>query len=124
MHGATVNTHSETKSSVGVYVVAILGVFLIMAALVGVMRHYSNPGAVDTKRAEERRTALLEIQRASYDQFQNYGYVDAAKGQVRLPVERAMEVIVQEWKNPQAGRSNLLSRVEIFNKPPPKVDFE
>ena len=29
---------------------------------------------------------------------------------MRVPVERAKELILQEWQNPAAGRSNLVAR--------------
>ena len=41
------------------------------------------------------------------------------KGIVRLPVQRAVELTLQEWQNPGAARSNLISRVEKATALPP-----
>ena len=109
---------SPSKASIVVYFVGIVGAFLIMAGLLWLMRSYIRPTPADGARAEERRKALGEINAASKDQLDNYGYVDPVKGQVRLPIQRAMEMVVQDWKNPAGARSNLLARVTQFNPPP------
>jgi hypothetical protein len=114
-----VNTRTESKGTIIAYAVAIVGAFLIMAGLVVLMRFYTRPTSVDAKRSDERRKASLDLRQSSQEQMNSYGFVDAPKGQVRLPIERAMELVVQEWKNPEAGRSNLLARVKHFNPPPP-----
>ncbi|MBM3835189.1 MAG: hypothetical protein FJ403_18330 [Verrucomicrobia bacterium] len=113
------DSYGPAKTQLAVYLVAILGSFLIMAILVGYMRSYIQTVPVDAARAEERRKALNEINLAAKEQLENYGYVDPAKNQVRLPIQRAMEIVVQDWKNPVAARSNLLARVNQFNPPPP-----
>lgn len=114
-----VNARDERTKTVAASVVAILGAFLIMAAMVWIVSRYTRPEAVDANRATERRQALEQIRRSDEQALGSYGYVDAGKGQVRLPIERAMELTVQEARNPVALRSNLLARVEQFNPPPP-----
>ena len=113
------NSQSPPKILVAIYFVGILGAFLIVAWLVWMTRSYVTPPAIDAARAEERRKALSEVTATAKDQVENYGYVDPTKGQVRLPIQRAMEMAVQEWQNPAAARSNLLARVAKFNPPPP-----
>ena len=121
------NSRSGSQNSVGVYAVAILGVFLIMGGLVWLMRHYTQPAPVGLGRAQERSKALAEIRQTTQEQIEQPGYVDLTKGQVRLSIEQAMDMVVREWKNPAQARSNLISRVERFNPPPPappKSPFE
>lgn len=107
------------KAQVAAYFVGIAGSFLIVAGLVWALRHYTRPAPVDTARIQERLKFSQEIQQTGQDQLESFGYVDPAKGQVRLPIQRAMEMMVQDWKNPDAGRSNLLARLKQFNPPPP-----
>jgi len=38
---------------------------------------------------------------------------------VRLKIDDAMQLMEEIWKNPAAGRSNLLERVEKAYPPPP-----
>ena len=109
-------TSSLARTRIVVFWVGILGTFLIMAALVGLMRVYTRPAHVSAARAEERRKALEDVNNQARDQLENYGWIDANKGIVRLPIAQAMELTIRDWKNPSAARSNLIARVP---KPPP-----
>lgn len=113
------NEHSESRTSLVAYVVAVVGAFLIMAAMAWLLRHHTRPEPVDTARSKARRDALVELRSTTSEQLENYGYVDPAKDQVRLPIDRGMQMVVQQWRDPAAARSNLLARVERFNPPPP-----
>lgn len=104
-----------------IFAIAILGTFLIVAWLVSLMINYTKPAAIGQDRADERRKKLVEL-RAENDQvLHQLAWQDQAKGVVRLPIERAMELTIQEWKEPAAGRSKLLARVEKANAAPPKA---
>ena len=105
---------TPSRTSVGVYFVAILGTFLIMAALVGLMRRYVRPVAPNQTRIEERRKAASEVTVAA-QQLESYGVVDGAKGQYQLRVDQAMDMVVRGSRNPAAFRTNLLGRVDKFN---------
>jgi len=97
----------------------ILAAFLIVAALVGVMRSYNRPPALDQSRVAQRRAALAEIRDANAKGLNNYDWQDQGKGIVRLKIERAMELTLDEYKNPLAARSNLMARAEkAFAAPP------
>ena len=103
-----------------VYAIAILGSFLIVAALVWAMHKYTEPPPLGAGRAAERARALAELRAAEADALNNVGWVDQAKGIVRLPIADAMKIIERSWQNPAAARSNLLERVAKANPPPPK----
>ena len=109
------------KTKIAVYSVAILGSFLIMAALVRTMQSKTSSAALGAERAEERRKNLATVRAESEQALKNYAWQDQAKGLVRLPVDRAMEITLQEWQNPQAARSNLIARVEKATAPAPKA---
>ncbi len=115
---------SETPSEkkiVWFYVVAILGAFLIMAALVAAIKKYSRPADLNAARSEERRKALAEIRNENASALENYSWQNQQKGLVHLPIGRAMKLTVEEWKNPAAARSNLVSRAAFSVAPPPNV---
>jgi uncharacterized membrane protein YqiK len=116
-----VNTGSccADKARTAAYSFGILGSILIIGGLVWVMRYYTQPSPADTARVAERRKASTEVNHIGKDQLDSYGYVDVAKGQVRLPIQQAMERVALEWRNPAVGRSNLLARLNQFNPPPP-----
>lgn len=107
--------------SCGAYVIAVLGALLIVAALVFLMKHYITAPDLGLARAAERAEKLKELRAAEDTGLHEIGWVDQAKGTVRLPINVAMELELREWQNPAAGRSNLIARVEkaTFVPPPP-----
>jgi hypothetical protein len=103
------------------YVVTVLGAFLIVGFLVWVMHEYTQPAPLGQNRVAERAKALTELRAYEAEQLNNAGWVDPTKGLVRLRIEDAMNIVEQQWgKDPAAARSNLISRVEAANPPPPK----
>ncbi len=102
------------------YTLAILGSFLIVAALVWAMHKYTEPAPLGANRAAERARALAEMRAAETDALNNVGWVDQGKGIVRLRIEDAMKLVERSWQNPPAARSNLLERVAKAYPPPPK----
>ena len=100
-------------------VIGILGTFLVVALLVLAMRHYTQPAPVGANRVEERYKFLQEQRAADARTLTEYDWQDKDKGIVRLPVQRAVELTLQEWQNPGAARSNLISRVEKATALPP-----
>ena len=102
------------------YALAILGSFLIVAALVWAMHKYTEPAPLGASRAAERSRALAEMRAAEADALNNVGWVDQPKGIVRLRIEDAMKLVERSWQNPPAARSNLLERVAKAYPPPPK----
>ena len=103
------------------YVVAVLVAFLIVGILVWIMYEYTQPAPMNQNRSAERAKALVELRAYEAEQLDTAGWVDPTKGLVRIPIKDAMKIVEQEWsKNPAAARSNLISRVEAANPPPPK----
>ena len=102
------------------YALAILGSFLIVAALVWAMHKYTEPAPLGANRAAERARALEEMRAAESDALNNVAWVDQPKGIVRLRIEDSMKLVERSWQNPPAARSNLLERVAKAYPPPPK----
>ncbi len=109
------------RKSTAAYAVAIVGTFLIVAALVGAMRRYTQPPPLDEKRITERSKALAELRAAETQALTTPGWVDKSKGIVRLPVDLAMEMVHRQWQSPAMARSNLLTRLEKATAVPPKA---
>jgi hypothetical protein len=99
--------------------IALLGAFLIVAALVWAMHRYTQPPPLGEDRVAVRKKALAELRAAEADELGSYGWVDQTKGVVRLPVAEAMKMALREWQNPPAARSNLIARVEKATAVPP-----
>jgi hypothetical protein len=101
------------------YLAAILGSFLIVAALVWAMQHYTQPPPLGEDRVAARKKALAELRAAEASELETYGWVDQGNGVVRLPIAEAMKLALREWQNPAAARSNLIARVEKATAVPP-----
>jgi hypothetical protein len=114
------NRNTAAGSSFLVYTAAILGTFLLLFFLVRTMKHTISPPPITQQRADERRKALTDLRATSADSLNNYGWQDQSKKIVRLPIERAMQLVLEEWKNPTAGRTNLIGRMEFATALPPK----
>jgi hypothetical protein len=99
----------------------ILGSFLIVFALVLVMKYYTRPAPLNQARVDERKKALMEIRAENERGLTTYEVTDAGKGIVRLKIERAIDLTLEEYKNPAAARSNLIARAEKAAAAPPKA---
>jgi hypothetical protein len=116
--------NSENKSCYGctakvAWAIAVVGAILIVVFLDRQLKAYTQAPPVDAGRAEERAKNLAEIRNAEAEALDHTGWVDQSKGIVRLKIDDAMQLMEQNWKNPAAGRSNLLERVAKANPPPP-----
>jgi hypothetical protein len=86
------------------------------------MQRYTQPPPLGQDRVALRKKALAEMRAAEASELGSYGWVDQAKGVVRLPIEDAMKLALRDWQNPAAARSNLIARVEkatVVPPPPP-----
>ena len=115
---------AQSKTSLSVYAVAIAGTFLIVYGLVQVMKKHTAPPPVNTVRVGERVKALADTRAAAKEQLESYGKIDEAKGVYRLTIATAMRLTEEEYKNPAAARTNLISRAEKANFVPPPPTFE
>jgi hypothetical protein len=101
------------------YLAGILGSLLIIAALVWAMQRYTQPPPLGQDRVAVRKKALAELRAAEANDLASYGWVDQAKGVVRLPIAEAVKLALRDWQNPAAARSNLIARVEKATAVPP-----
>jgi len=116
------NSQTDNSRPIWPYVIAILGAFLIVAALVRAMVHYTQPPALGEDRAAVRAKTLAELRAAEAEALEHPAWVDKEKGFVRLPIEDAMKLVERDWgHDPAAARSNLISRVEKATELPPKA---
>lgn len=107
-----------------IYIAAIVGTFLIMGWMSRLMLQRTSEGGVDAKKGAERWKNIADFKAANQEALENYAWQDQSKGLVRLKIDRAMELTVQQWKNPQQARATLISRVEKATAPPPKPNYE
>jgi hypothetical protein len=103
------------------YLVGVLGTLLIMFVLADYMRRATRPEPLTQTQVEQRRKNLAEVRTTSSNELHNVTWRDKAKGIAQIPIERALDLTLTEWKNPAAARTNLIARAEkAFAKPPEK----
>lgn len=100
---------------------AVVIVGLIFAGLVWKMREYTTPAPLGAVRAAERAKALADLRAAETEALNNVGWVDQAKGVVRLPIADAVKLAEKQWQNPAQARADLIARVEKATALPPKA---
>jgi len=116
------NSEAQPERTGLAYVLAVMGAFLIVAGLVWAMRHYTQPAPLGEERAAVRAKALAELRAAEIEALNTTGWVDPAKGLVRLRVEDAMKWVEQNWaRDPVAARAELAKRVDKATAPPPRA---
>jgi hypothetical protein len=109
------------KTRVGAYVAGFLGTFLIVGLLVWLMKSYTEAPSIAATRAAERMKIMSDFKAANAPLLEKYDWQDQAKGFVRVPIERAKELVLEEWQDPAAARSKMMARAAIEFAPPPKV---
>lgn len=94
---------------------------VIFAVLVVIVRNSVSVPAIDAGREAAISKALFEIHTNEAAMLDHVGWVDQQRGIVRLPIAAAMKMTAEEWQNPEAARSNLMTREEKASAPLPKA---
>jgi hypothetical protein len=63
---------------------------------------------------------LADFKAANAPLLDKYDWQDKDKGIVRIPVDRAKELVLEEWQNPAVAHSNLMERAAKAFAPAPK----
>lgn len=103
-------SYEERKgSSSFLYLIAIVCALLVMNYAVKKVRQMTAPPPLNVARAAERSKALAETRADDQAGLTTYSWEDKAKGIVHIPIERSLELMTSEWKNPAEGRKKLLA---------------
>ncbi len=109
----------ETSGGRALRALGIWGLLLLPALVVMVMIRATRAPAIDADRVRERYEFLREVRQAESNALQQYAWQDRAREIVRVPIDRAFELVLAEWRDPAAARSNLIERVEKATAPLP-----
>jgi len=110
----------QSKSKTVITIIVIIATLLLMVFVVREMIRYTTPPPVGAERGAARARDNAEIRAAGRDALASYGYADAAKGIVRIPIDEAMKITVEGYKTPEGFRSNLMTRLDKANVAAPK----
>ncbi len=89
---------SESNGSFSATLAAAIGGFAIFALIlvVAYLPNKAAPAGDGVKTPEQRKAALAELRGKEHASATSYGWVDKDKGVVRLPLDRAIELTIQE----------------------------
>jgi len=97
--------------------VGIAGSFLVMGWMVWLMRSYTAPLPLAQIRAAERLKTKQAFDELNAPLLSNYDWQDKAHGFIRIPVETAKDLILQEWQDPAKGKKVLTDRATTYFAP-------
>lgn len=116
------NYYTPGRPKLWFYGIIFLALFVIMAQLTRRMYRDENPGGFSRARGAERLKARKDLEAAAAKELGTPGWVDEGKGIVRIPIEQAKQLVIQQWgQNASAARSNLIARVQKATAPAPKA---
>lgn len=101
-----------------------VGLFCAMAALLRLTWESAKPPSIGAERAKLRKANLAELRSAKAEMLTSYGVVNAEKGIYRMPIEQAIQKMIQEWKQPEQARQMMAKRVDLAVAPPPETPSE
>ena len=110
---------SEKTSQALATFVAGMGTLLVFGALAFYLVRTEKTDPIAMQRAEFRLQTWTELKQGNADALSHYGVLKPETGVYRVPVSKAMEMMVTEWKDGNAaGRAKLLERLEQSTKAP------
>jgi len=119
--------HRSCQGGVLPYFLFIVGLFLVMAAVLWLTRNAARPPEVGAARAALRAKNLDEVRLAGEAALTSYGVVNANEDIYRIPIDRAIEMMIREWKQPERALQTLAERVDLATAvapPPPEAPSE
>lgn len=93
---------------------------LVFCVLVAIVKLSATVPAIDADRDAAISSALFEIRSNEVVSLANPGWIDHDRGIVRLPIDTALQMAAQEWKNPAQARADLMARAQKAAAPAPK----
>ena len=114
MNYQTVNRASG--AAIGLIIVSV-----VFAVVVVVLKLTLSVPAIDADRAAERTKALAEIRATEEKSLSTTAWIDQSHGTVRMPIDTALQLAAQQWRNPAAARAELTARQEKASAELPKA---
>jgi hypothetical protein len=107
-------------------IVVCVVTFLLMGFLVNRMVKLTRPEPVGVARATERAVEGAKIRADGVEKSKSWGLVDQPRGIVRLPVEDAVKLTLEGYKDAAKFKTDLAARLEKASVAPPKPknDYE
>ena len=101
------------RTSLAINATAIVGALLSMVVLVGITSRMVEPDApVGDPKAQERAEKLKVLKESNLKELTQLETLDEKTQTLRLPLDRALDVMVHEWQDAESGRQWLKARYD------------
>lgn len=108
----------ELNRASGAAIVFIIGGVVFCVITIAVKLLISVPD-INADQAAVRYQDLAQMRGIEQTNLTQVGWVDVARGTVRLPIDAAIQLTETAWKNPAAARADLIAREEKASAPAP-----
>jgi hypothetical protein len=114
------NQHNPDVNHASGAAIGFIAASLIFIVLVVIANFCRNAPAIDAARGNAISSALYQIRTNEVASLNSAGWIDHDHGVVRLPIETAIQIAAQEWRNPAEARADLIARAQKAVAPAPK----
>lgn len=111
------NQHNPDVNHASGAAIGFLAASLIFIVLVVIAKFSGKTPAIDAARGNAISSALYQIRTNEVVSLNNAGWIDRDRGTVRLPIDTAMQIAAQEWRNPADARADLIARAQKATAP-------
>lgn len=116
-------TNGFAAAQLGAWFLGAAGTMLVIGGLAWFIIQRTQPAGIDVERAKLRAQYLTETRAEARLALTTSEEIDKARGIWRIPVDQALAMATVIWRDPAAGRSNLLARLQKATaKLPEKVN--
>ena len=92
------------------------GLFIVLAAAV---RFLTVAPDIDADAGAKRSETLAKIRATECTNLNQVAWVDESRGNVRLPIDTAIQIALQAWQDPAQARADLIAREKKATAPAP-----
>ncbi|HET6613888.1 MAG TPA: hypothetical protein VFG83_17940 [Kofleriaceae bacterium] len=122
-------TAEDKVNALGIVTIGIVSAMLVWVSVVALQAYYQNTyGEEEAKKnAENKSAAYLSLRATQAADLDEYVWADRQKGLVKLPIERAMELVVHDLQAgspsvvPAVGAQDTPTVPAVFGRPPDGV---
>lgn len=110
------DVNRASGAAVGFIIAALLFIGLAL-----IVRCSATVPAIDADRSAAIANDLSEIRSNEVVALDTPGWIDRSRGIVRLPINTALQLAAQEWKDPAQARADLIARAKKAAAPAPQA---
>ncbi|PWU07132.1 MAG: hypothetical protein C5B43_00790 [Verrucomicrobia bacterium] len=106
-HSSNIEAPSNKKYTWGG--VGVVAIVALIGGLAMFLYFINAPKPINSEIVSERKARLAEVNAKQNELISTYAWIDQSKGVVRIPIERAMQITVEELRHPNTAKKEEAS---------------